>query len=113
MPTYNEGNKQFKIMDKGEAISLVRRYKELVCQHLPIKSLYLFGSYSKGGYTEESDIDVAVIVPTDRSEDTWWEDSSLLWSLCRKVSTTIEPVLMYEGSDSPLYYDVMKTGIEI
>ena len=100
-------------MDKGEVINLVKRYKELVSQHLPVKSLYLFGSYSKGGYTEESDTDVAVIVPTDRSEDTWWEDSSLLWSLCRKVSTTIEPVLMYEGSESSLYYDVIRTGIEI
>ena len=86
MPSYNRRNQQFKTMDKGEAISLVKRYKELVSQHLPIKSLYLFGSYSKGGYTEESDIDVAVIVPTDRSDETWWEDSSLLWSLCRKVS---------------------------
>ena len=113
MPTYNRRNKQSKTMDKGEVISLLKRYKELVSQHLPVKSLYLFGSYSKGGYTEESDIDVAVIVPTDRSDETWWEDSSLLWSLCRKVSTTIEPVLMYEGSESPLYYDVMKTGIEI
>ena len=113
MQSYNRGNQQFKTMDKGEVINLVKRYKELVSQHLPVKSLYLFGSYSKGDYTEESDIDVAVIVPTDRSEDTWWEDSSLLWSLCRKVSTTIEPVLMYEGSESPLYYDVMKTVIEI
>ncbi|MCH5229094.1 MAG: nucleotidyltransferase domain-containing protein [Muribaculaceae bacterium] len=113
MPSYNRGNQQSKTMDKGEVINLVKKYKELVSQHLPVKSLYLFGSYSKGGYTEESDIDVAVVVTTDRSEDTWWEDSSLLWSLCRKVSTTIEPVLMYEGSDSPLYYDVMKTGIEI
>ena len=99
-------------MDKGEVISLVRKYKELVSQHLPIKSLYLFGSYSKGDYTEESDIDVAVIVPKEH-EETWWEDSSLLWRLTWNVDTTIEPVLMYEGSDSPLYYDVMKTGIEI
>ena len=113
MQSYNRGNQQFKTMDKGEVINLVKRYKELVSQYLPVKSLYLFGSYSKGGYTEESDIDVAVIMTTDRSEDTWWEDSSLLWSLSRKVSTTIEPILMYEGSESPLYYDVMKTGIEI
>ena len=45
-------------MDKREAIELVKKYKELVSKHLHIKSVYLFGSYSKGGYTEESDIDV-------------------------------------------------------
>lgn len=37
----------------------------------------------------------------------------LIWRLTWNVDTTIDPVLMYEGSDSPLYYDVMKTGIEI
>ena len=100
-------------MDKREALDLVKKYKEVVCQHLPVKSLYLFGSYSKGGYTEESDIDVAVIVPGDRSRDTWWTDAPLLWKLCLGVSTYIEPVLMYEGDESPLYYDVMKTGIKI
>ena len=99
-------------MDKREAIELVKKYKELVSKHLHIKSVYLFGSYSKGGYTEESDIDVAVIVSKEQ-EETWWEDSSLLWKLTWNVDTTIEPVLMYEGSDSPLYYDVLKTGIEI
>ena len=99
-------------MDKREAIELVKKYKELVSKHLHIKSVYLFGSYSKGEYTEESDIDVAVIVPKEQ-EETWWEDSSLLWRLTWNVDTTIEPVLMYEDSNTPLYYDVMKTGIEI
>lgn len=100
-------------MDKREVINIVKKYKELVCQHLPVHSLYLFGSYSKGNYNEQSDIDVAVIMPSFHSDDTWWEDSSLLWSLCRKIDTTIEPVLMYEGSDSPLYKDVISTGIQI
>ena len=99
-------------MDKREAIELVKKYKELVSKHLHIKSVYLFGSYSKVGYTEESDIDVAVIVSKEQ-EETWWEDSSLLWRLTWNVDTTIEPVLMYEDSNTPLYYDVMKTGIEI
>ena len=99
-------------MDKRESIELVKKYKELVSKHLHIKSVYLFGSYSKGAYTEESDIDVAVIVPKEQ-EQTWWEDYSLLWRLTWNVDTAIEPVPMYEGSDSPLFYDVMKTGIEI
>lgn len=98
-------------MDKRKAIELAKKYKEIVSLHLPVKALYLFGSYSKGDYSEESDIDVAVIVPDDR--DNWFEDAPLLWTLCRKVSTYIEPVLLNEGDTSPLYYDIINTGIKI
>ncbi len=49
-------------MDQKQAIELARNYKSIVAQHLPLKALYLFGSYSKGGYTKDSDIDIAVII---------------------------------------------------
>ncbi len=68
-------------------------------------------SYSKGGYTEESDIDITVVVP-NRSED-YFEDTPLLWKLGRKVSYLIEPVLLAENDKSPLYSDILKTGILI
>ena len=70
-----------------------------------------YGSYSKGGYTEESDIDIAVIV-SHRSDD-YFSEVPLLWTLKREVSNLIEPVLLTEGEDSPLYQDIMKTGIRI
>ncbi len=98
-------------MDKEQAIKLAERYKELVAAYLPLKALYLFGSYSKGGYTEESDIDIAVIVE-HRSED-YFEDTPLLWTLKRKISNLIEPVLLEENEHSPLYDDILKTGIRI
>lgn len=98
-------------MDKEQAIKLAQRYKELVAAYLPLKALYLFGSYSKGGYTEESDIDIAVIVE-HRSED-YFEDTPLLWTLKRKISNLIEPVLLEENEHSPLYDDILKTGIRI
>lgn len=50
-------------MDKRQAIEIAREYKSMVAQHLPIKAVYLYGSYSKGGHTEDSDIDIAVVVP--------------------------------------------------
>lgn len=98
-------------MDKREAIEILKKYKTVVSEHLPVKSLYMFGSYSKGGYTEESDIDVAVIVP--KETEFGFDDITLLWRLGSGVSTLIEPVLMCEGDTSPLYYDIMRTGIEI
>lgn len=98
-------------MDKRQAIEIARKYKDMVAEHLPLKALYLFGSYSKGGYTEDSDIDIAVIV-SHRSEN-YFEDAPLLWKLGRKVNYLIEPVLLTEDNNNPLYSDIIKTGILI
>ncbi len=98
-------------MDKGEAIEIARKYKSLVAEHLPIKALYLYGSYSKGGYTDESDIDIAVVL--EQLGDNYFKDASMLWRVGDKVSFLIEPVLLTEDINNPLYYDIMKTGIAI
>ena len=71
----------------------------------------MYGSYSKGNATPDSDIDVAVIVPT--YGDQKFEISKNLWRDVDKVSFLIEPVLMAEDRWSPLYEDVMQTGIAV
>ena len=43
-------------MDKKQAIEYAKKYKALVAEKLPLKALYLYGSYSKGTYREDSDI---------------------------------------------------------
>lgn len=98
-------------MDKSKAIEIAKEYKAIVAEHLPVKALYLFGSYSKGGYNKDSDIDIAVVV--SKRSDNYFEDTPLLWKLGRKVSLLIEPVLLTENDRSPLYDDVIKTGILI
>ncbi|MCM1076882.1 MAG: nucleotidyltransferase domain-containing protein [Bacteroides sp.] len=97
-------------MDKKQAIEIARRYKEEVSDCLPVKAVYLYGSYSKGGYRDESDIDIAVIV--SNSGD-YFKDTPLLWRIGRKVNFLIEPVLLSEDVNDPLYYDILKTGILI
>ena len=71
----------------------------------------LYGSYSKGNANPDSDIDVAVIVPT--YGDKKMELSQGLWRDTRSVSFLIEPVLIAEDSPSPLYDDVMRTGVAV
>lgn len=88
-------------MDKEQAINLAKRYKEMVAEKLPLKALYLYGSYSKGNYRADSDIDIAVIV--ERLDDDYFKDTPLLWKLRRKISNLIEPVLLTEDMDNPLY----------
>ncbi|MBM6719574.1 nucleotidyltransferase domain-containing protein [Bacteroides gallinaceum] len=94
-----------------KAIEIAKEYKDLVAEHLPLKALYLYGSYSKGNYTEDSDIDIAVVV--ERMGDDYFEDAPLLWKLKRKISNLIEPVLLTEDTNNPLYADILKTGILI
>lgn len=99
-------------MDKEQALELVRQYKQVIAPHFSDGAkVFLFGSYSKGYARPESDIDVAVVVPS--FGDNWWTWTKSLWRDVRKVSSLIEPILMEEGSHSPLYDDVMRTGIAV
>lgn len=98
-------------MDKEQTIKLAQRYKTAVAERLPLKAFYLYGSYSKGNHTEDSDIDIAVVV--ERLSDNYFEDTPLLWKLKRGISNLIEPVLLAEDADNPLYADILKTGIRI
>ena len=99
-------------LSRDEAISLVRRYKQVIASRFAEEPrVMLYGSYSKGYATPDSDIDVAIIVPT--YGDRKFEISKGLWRDTREVSFLIEPVLMADDRWSPLYEDVMLTGIAV
>lgn len=99
-------------LTQDEALALVRRYKEVIRHRFAAEpKVMMFGSYSKGYANSNSDIDVAVIVPTYGERK--FEMSKGLWRDVRDVSFLIEPVLMAEDRWSPLYDDVMRTGIAV
>ena len=98
-------------MDKEQVIEIVRDYKAAISGLFDSAKIYLYGSYSKGNAVPESDIDVAVIVP--HLHDDWLKLSTRLWMIAPKVNYLIEPVLMEEDEPSPLYRDVMSTGIAV
>ena len=99
-------------LNRDEALALVRRYKEIIRPRFDVEpKVIMFGSYSKGHANPDSDIDVAVIVPTYGGHK--FEISKGLWRDVRDVSFLIEPVLMAEDRKSPLYDDVMRTGVPV
>ena len=101
-----------RVLSRDEALSLVRNYKRVIRHRFQSEPrVMMYGSYSKGNATPESDIDVAVIVPT--YGDQKFEISKNLWRDVDKVSLLIEPVLMADDRWSPLYDDVMRTGIAV
>ena len=101
------------ILPKEFALELVRRYKEVIAPHFgPAMKVMMFGSYAKDCPNEWSDIDVAVIVPkVDR--DKWWETAVSLGRATRDISCYIEPILLESGEDSPIYREVMRTGVAV
>ena len=99
-------------LTRDEALQLVRRYKEIISPRFAVEpKVMMFGSYSKGYANSDSDIDVAVIVPT--YGDRKMEISKRLWHDVREVSFLIEPVLIAEDRKTPLYDDVIRTGVAV
>ena len=98
-------------MEKEKAIGIVKDYKAAISHLFDTAKVYLYGSYSKGKAHAESDIDVAVIVPELRGD--WLKLSTRLWMIAPKVDIHIEPVLLEEDEPSPLYRDIMRTGIAV
>ncbi|HET6558396.1 MAG TPA: nucleotidyltransferase domain-containing protein [Prolixibacteraceae bacterium] len=99
-------------MDKGEAISKVKQYSSLLKEHLHFEKIYLFGSYAKNTYREDSDIDVAIVV--NRIEGDYFSINPLLWKLRRQVDDRIEPILLEKDFDDANFIgEIQKHGIDI
>lgn len=50
-------------LDMAEVIARVNRFIDRVKQHVPVATVYLFGSYAEGKADDLSDIDLAVVSP--------------------------------------------------
>lgn len=99
-------------MDQREVLNKIKLYKSLVMNHLNVKHFYLFGSYAKGIATENSDIDVAIIV--SRTDKDFFEINPLLWKLRRQVDDRIEPILIEtDYDDAGFFEEIQKSGIEV
>ncbi len=99
-------------MDKNEAILKVKQYKLLLDNYFKIEKVYLFGSYAKNNYREDSDIDVAIVV--NNLEGDFFSTNPILWKLRRQVDDRIEPILLDSEKDNNNFLlEIEKYGIEI
>ncbi|MBO7587255.1 MAG: PIN domain-containing protein [Bacteroidales bacterium] len=89
---------------------ILSEYEEILSVHTSPK-VFLYGSYSKGCAHDGSDIDIAVVVPL--LDGDWLTATTKLWTASRKLNTLIEPVLLEERYPSPLYDDVLRTGVAV
>lgn len=99
-------------MDKAEVINKVKAYRELIRKYINPEKVYLFGSYAKDSYSEDSDIDVAIVV--DKIEGDYFIINPLLWKLRRQIDDRIEPVLIERSNDDADFLsEIIKNGIEV
>jgi len=93
----------------------LKRYLKVLKDHdYNIRKMYVYGSYSRGNYRKDSDIDVLII--SDDFTGNRFEDSLKLMILCRDIDSRIEP-MPYRSQDfndsDPLVVEVKATGKEI
>ena len=91
-------------MGKNDVIDVVRRYKDKVVSVMGPAEVYLYGSYSKGTAREDSDIDVAVVVPEVNGD--FLKESAKLW----RITWDVDIDARYP---SPLYEDILSTGVAV
>lgn len=102
-------------MAKNEVIEILRKYVYLLrAEGISIDKAFLYGSYLSNTATNDSDIDL-VIVMEDENDDYL---AGKIWSLTKKVNSKIEPYLVgqdrfYNNDNSPLIDLVKSTGLEI
>ncbi len=99
-------------MDNEEVIDKLKIYKKLLSKHMKFDAMILFGSHAKGNASEDSDVDVAIIVKTLTGD--YFSTRPLLWRIRREVDDRIEPVLIEKTHDeSGFLSEIMKTGVVI
>ncbi|MBU4486441.1 MAG: nucleotidyltransferase domain-containing protein [Candidatus Delongbacteria bacterium] len=101
-------------MDKDAAFKIAKTFVEfLKVKKYQIVDAYLFGSYAKGNFNEDSDIDLAIILEGCKNN---YDTQVDLMKLRRNFDLRIEPH-PFEKSDidgnDPFLSEVLKTGIKI
>ena len=86
------------------------RYAELLKKEMNIDSIYLYGSYINGDYTEDSDIDIAVIAEEFTGDIV--EDTLRLMKLRRKIDNRIDPH-PFKNYEDPFIEEIIDTGVKI
>lgn len=101
-------------MDKKSAYELASKFVEFLKEkEYNILDAYLFGSYAKGTYNEDSDIDLAIIF--DSYKDSFDTQVNLM-KLRRKFDLRIEPHPFLKKDIvefDPFITEVMRTGVKI
>ncbi len=93
-------------MDKRDVLNIISRFKkELESLGVRVEKVILYGSFARGDYREDSDIDLLVISQDFEGKD-YWERIDILSEAIYEIFEPIEAVAMtpneFENKDSLL-----------
>ena len=100
-------------MDKTDALNIAQKYANAVKENYKYIKIILFGSYTKGNYNDDSDIDIAVIF---KDYSNLMDMQLELMRLRRKIDSRIEPHSFRESEfelSNPIVNEIIKYGQEI
>ena len=100
-------------MDKTDAINIAQKYACAVKANYNYIKIILFGSYAKGNFNEDSDIDIAVVL---KDFGNLIDIQLELMRLRRKIDSRIEPHPFRESEfelSNPIVNEIIKYGQEI
>ena len=100
-------------MDKKTALENVRKYLDFLKENnYIVKKAYIFGSYAKGSFNDDSDIDVAVILNDVKNSFLLQIE---LMKLSSRIDSRIEPhpfdILDFKKSN-PFVSEIISNGIQ-
>jgi len=100
-------------MDKTNVLKIAQAYADEVKTRFDYEKVILFGSYAKGNYNKDSDIDIAVVfLDYNNRMDRQVE----LMKLTRNIDSRIEPHPFRESEfqlSNPIVNEIVKYGEEI
>jgi uncharacterized protein len=97
-------------LGKEEALNIAKKYLQKVNNHFTIRNALMFGSFAKGTSSDESDIDIALVL--DNIPDVI-ETQIELMKLRRDIDLRIEPH-PFRSEDfninDPVVYEILNNG---
>ena len=100
-------------MDKREALEIAKKYVDSICLKYNVSRAIMFGSFAKGTFNGDSDIDVAIVI---KDVDDIIDAQIDLMKMRRGSDFRIEPhPFMFADFNrtNPVVNEILKSGIEI
>jgi predicted nucleotidyltransferase len=101
-------------MDKNDAIELSKNYVDKLRKTgINVLDVWLFGSYAKGNWNNDSDIDLALVLPDDMVSF----DTDVKLMVMRKGKETLIETHIYGKNEFqtnlPIILQIIKYGIKL
>ena len=100
-------------MDQREAIIIAQHYIYNVCKKYEVSKAFVFGSYAKGNYHADSDIDIAVVL---KNVSNLFDVQVDLMQMRKDKDLQIEPHPFRDtdfNANDPIVHEILQTNLEL